>query len=430
MEPHQNHKNESEDENEDDDDTLIFRKVSIERLSAPEQLNKLFIPIRSHLWLVWATLGFLATALMLWLSFGSIPVFIEGVGIVMNRKGLFTIQSKTAGVVKEILVNSGDLVQQDQLVARIYDSQEELRYQSANQRVRKLEEDLKTLENQIQIEVTAQKEAIKKQIAAEEFTISELVKIIPELTEAEKTQKKLLQDGLISSKAYQETKQNLSQRLIALETARGTLSALKANLSKSYREPEVQEKKRALLNAKQQQDLLKLSLRYDTILSPAEGRVLEILVDKGYHVQIGTPLLHMEYGIKGEAQHIVYAFVPVEMGKRIEIGTEVKIELTTIKVEEFGAIVGKVIEVSHYAISKENLASRIQNEGLVSFLTKGADAVVQVTVEPVLDPTTPTGYKWTSGEGPPGKITTGTICIVRGIVDRVRPFYYFFHLGV
>lgn len=415
-----------EPENEKED--LVYRKISLERLTTLDQLNKIFLPIKSPIWLLWITIISLLAAGALWLFFGSIPIFIEGQGIVMNRKGLFTIQSKTSGIVEEILVKAGQKVAQNQLVAIVYDSQEKLRFESAVKKVQSLQNDLTKLEQQIQIELLTQKEALQKQIAAEQFTIEELEKIIPQLTKNEQIQKKLLEKGLISSKAYQDTRQNLSQRLIALETTKGTLAALKSNLSKSYREDEVQSKKRSLLEAQQQLDLLKLSLHYENIFSPAEGRVLEILTAQGYHVQPGTPLMHMEYGIQGKTPHIFYAFVPIEVGKRIEIGTPVEVNLSTVKAEEYGAILGRVIEVSSYAVSKENLANRIQNEGLVSYLTQGSDAVVQITVEPLVDPTTPSGYKWTSGEGAPIKVTTGTVCLVRGIVDRVPPLYYFFHL--
>lgn len=375
-----------------------------------------------------STAGFLALATFLWLFFGSIPLLIEGSGIVMNRQGIFTIESKIKGIIEELFVVPGEAVKKDQLVARIENQQESLKYKTSIQRVKSLEENLHKLETQIQTERQHEKKALKEQIAATEFTIHEIEEALPTMIQEVRQQENLLKEGLMSSKEFHVTQDVLSQHQIALETAKGNLARLKADIAKSYREEELQEKRRSLFEAQQQNKILKMSMHYQNVYTSSDGRVLEILVNRGTHVQSGTPLMHMESQVEGHTPHIFYAFIPIEMGKGIQLGTRVEIELSTVKAEEFGAMIGHITAVSNYSISKESIANMIQNEGLVNYLLRGANAAIQITVEPVLDPTTPTGYQWTSGKGPSIQISTGTVCIVRGIVDRVRPIFYFFAL--
>lgn len=397
-------------------------------MSIPDQLDRLFVPFNTPLWLIWIACGALTIAALLWLFFGSIPLLIEGTGIVMNRQGIFTIESKTKGIIDEVFVTPGAAVKKDQLVARIDNPQERVKYEASIQRVQALEKNLNQLEEQVQTERQNEKKALEEQIAATGFTIHELENALPSLMQEFHQQESLLNEGLISTKEFHATKEVLSQNQIALEIAKANLSMLKADLAKSYREEELQEKKQALLEARQQNQILKMSMDYNNVYTPDDGRVLEVLVNRGSHVQSGSPLMHMEYQVEGHTPHIFYAFVPIEIGKGIQLGTRVEIELSTVKAEEYGAIIGHITAVSSYAISKESIANMIQNEGLVNFLTRGANAAIQVTIEPVLDPSTPTGYQWTSGKGPPMPISTGTVCIIRGIIDRVRPIFYFFAL--
>lgn len=417
---------EEEPSKEEDSDSPIFRHVSIERLSIPDQLDRLFIPFNPPFWLVWIASGVLSAAALIWLFFGSIPLLIEGTGIVMNREGIYTIESKTKGIVEELLVNPGEIVKKGQLVAKINTPQEKLKYTASIRRVRALGENLDLLEKQVQAEREGGKKALDEQIQATTFTIDELENAIPSMKQELQQQEILVKQKLMSPKEFHATKEVLSQNQVALETAKANLAVLKANLAKSYREGEIQEKRKALLDARQENQILKMSMTYNNVYAFSDGRVLEILVNKGSHLQSGTPLMHMEYQVQGRTPYIFYAFVPIEAGKGIQLGTRVEVELSTVKAEEYGAMIGHITAVSSYAISKESIANMIQNEGLVNFLTKGASAAIQITVEPMLDPSTPTGYKWTSGQGPTTLISTGTVCIVRGIIDRVQPLFYFF----
>jgi HlyD family secretion protein len=259
--------------------------------------------------------------------------------------------------------------------------------------------------------------------------LTELEKSIPPLEQELASKEELFKEGLLGLNNLHETRQLLSQRKIAIEVTKGNLATLEANLSKSYREQELREKERNLLEQLQQNEILKLEKKFNTVITPSAGRVLDILVKSGNHVQAGTPLVRMEYSTDEKTSHLFLAFVPLKYGKSIDVGSQVTLELATIKAEEYGSILGRVKEVSLYPISQAAIQNTIQNEGLVKYLTLSDKYLMEVIIEPELDPATPTGYKWTSGTGPDTTISSGTTFFVKGIIARTSPLYYFFSLS-
>jgi len=164
---------------------------------------------------------------------------------------------------------------------------------------------------------------------------------------------------------------------------------------------------------------------YATIEAPFDGKVLEVMVNVGNRIAPGDPLIWAEFKTQEDEPHVIYGYVPVTMGKRISEGTLVQMELSTANAQEYGMLLGKVKEVSLYAVSSESVAKTIHNPGLVRYLLE-SEAMVQIKIAPDVDEETPSGYKWTSGVGPPHKVSTGTVCKIKVVVERVKPLYYIF----
>lgn len=413
---------------EKEEENPLFRKKSLERLNIPDQVDELFIPINTFPFLIYSALAFLFLGLLLWLFLGSIPIIIEGRAIAVSAQGLYSIEAKTKGNIAKLLVKPGDFVQKGQKVAEVEDIQEEIKYQNATARVKKLEEELGQLKKQISLEKQAEKLSISKQIEANKESIKELENTLPRWEEELKSKEKLYQEQLIGLHDLEDTRQILAQNKIAIQTTKATLATLEANLRKVYREQEIKEKERAILQANQEKELHRLSLNYGQISSTESGVVLEVLVNPGNYVQAGTPLIHLEYASKINPPSLFYGFVSLKDGKQIREGLKVEIEPTTVNSEEYGAMLGIVKEISLFAVSKEDMANLIQNDSLINYLMHGEVAVMQMTIEPIKDLNTISGYKWTSKKGPPFKLTTGTVAKIATIAGRTRPVFYFFSL--
>jgi len=102
----------------------IFRKVSLERLSSPEQLDQTIQIVPPKGWMTLIGVGCLLLVVCLWGFLGSIPTQVNGQGIIMSEKGAFQIVARSEGILDKLYVDIGEKVDQGQLVASI--SQPEL----------------------------------------------------------------------------------------------------------------------------------------------------------------------------------------------------------------------------------------------------------------------------------------------------------------
>lgn len=402
----------------------IYRKVPLERLSHPEQLDSLLVVVPRKAWVALIALLSLASFALIWAFFGSIPIKIEGKGIIMNQKGeLFNIQTKFGGVVREINVNPGNKVEKGDQVALIEDPEEQLKLERANIKVASLERNYEELKQEIEIESKAQIEAQKSELTAKEFTVAQTEKRIVDLEKEVERRQRLYNEGLVSHNILIETEERLSKARIDLELAKSAIATLRYNLAKGYRTEELKSKEHEVLQALEERDLLKTRQPYFQIFSPFPGNVLGLLASEGDIVQSGAPLLWMEHTTDEKSPYVIYGYFPVEKGKRIAKGTDVKISVSTVDPQEYGYLLGTVEEISAYAVSKEGIARIIHNKELVEYLSQETAAVIQTIVTLNVNPETGQ-YLWTSGKIPPVKISTGTVCTLQGIIHRVRPIYY------
>lgn len=403
---------------------MMFRKDSLERLSNPEQLDTLLTVVTPRAWLALLSLLFLAFVAVLWAIFGSIPIRVEGKGIVMNEKGeLFTVQSKVRGHIDHIYVKAGDKIKKNDLIATLYDAEQELKLDKAEMQVVTLTRDFEKLSEEIEREGKAQKEAFERELEAKKFSIEELEKKVKSLEEDVGKKRGLVNEGIISYTILKDAEDKLGSARIELETARSSLATLRFNLTKGYRSEELLSKEQELFKATEERDLLRTRKPFYQVNSPSDGTVLELLASSGEFVEPGALLVWMEYAANEEAPYLIYGYFPVEMGKRISVGTRVQIEVSTIDSQEYGYIIGTVTDVSHYAVSKDSIAKTIHNKELVEYLSSGAKAVIQVLIHPEINPKTGS-YQWSSGKNPSTQLSTGTVCTLHAIVSRIRPIYY------
>ena len=108
-------------------------------------------------------------------------------------------------------------------------------------------------------------------------------------------------------------------------------------------------------------------------------------------------------------------------GKRIQPGMKVKLSPSTVEVEEFGFIWGTVTYVSEYPSSHKGILRVLGNEQLASTFMSTSSPPIAVRLSLDRDSSTYSGFKWTSGEGPPTMIRTGTICYAKIEVDESSP---------
>ncbi len=199
--------------------------------------------------------------------------------------------------------------------------------------------------------------------------------------------------------------------------------------------PELIEKIRSLQNAetvsdavggsdnpnelKKQIEQLQNQLIYNSqIVTPINGRILEMNIKEGSVVRQGETIAVLEQIDKTTRLEAVL-YVPAEQGE-IQTGMEAHISPDNVAKEKYGFMMGRVTAVSQYPASNHSMMQTLENENLVSMLTrKGTQIKVEVDLIP--DNSTQSGYKWSSPEGPPMTIAGGTLFQGSIIVKREKP---------
>jgi HlyD family secretion protein len=75
--------------------------------------------------------------------------------------------------------------------------------------------------------------------------------------------------------------------------------------------------------------------------------------------------------------------MPPDRGKNISPGMEVRVEPTTIKREEYGAIVGKVVTVSDFPVTPQGMLADLHNDALVKRFRRTARPMPRRTLSAI-----------------------------------------------
>lgn len=100
-------------------DKEIFRKVSIDRLASPEQLDRMITVTSARSWLIIIAVGCMLAAVVIWSITGSLATNIEANGMLVKSGGIVDISSSETGQISDIRVKPGDYVKKGDIVARL-----------------------------------------------------------------------------------------------------------------------------------------------------------------------------------------------------------------------------------------------------------------------------------------------------------------------
>jgi HlyD family secretion protein len=193
--------------------SAIFRKVSLERLSSPEQLDQMVQVTDPRGWIALAGLGALLLAAIVWGIWGSIPTEAQGDGILLRQGGISDLVANATGQVQEMLVSVGDVIEKGQPVARI--QQDALLRQIADDRsklaILRAQYDSAVRISQQQKRLLSQD--TEQQRANLQRTIESLEKDVSLLRERLDAQQGLLNEGLITKETFITTQQSLNAKL-------------------------------------------------------------------------------------------------------------------------------------------------------------------------------------------------------------------------
>ncbi len=397
---------------------MIFRKVALERLSSPEQLDQLLQVTDPKGWMALGALGAILLSALAWGVWGSIPTESTGEGIL--QRGVSNLESPGAGQIEEVLVRVGDHVTKGEAVAQIRQDELQRQIADAQAKLGDLRNDYLERKRSVQEQKRLQeRDLAQKRINLEQSIVS-LERDIALLRERLAEQQKLLQDGLVTKQTVMATQQELNTTENQLAVQKQELRGLDLQRVQSAQplDQDLAFQDRAIRDLESQGRELQAKLRESRqIVSPYDGRVLERLVDRGAVVNPGTPILRVE---EMSEDLVAVLFVPASAGKRVRPGMLVRVSPSTVKREEYGSILGEVTWAAEFPATQLGMTRLLRNEALVAKLME-AGPLIQVDVALKHDPSTPTRYRWSSSRGPNLEISSGTLASGSIIVKEDRP---------
>lgn len=160
------------------------------------------------------------------------------------------------------------------------------------------------------------------------------------------------------------------------------------------------------------------------VVSPYDGRVIELAVKKHDMLFEGAPIatLELDEGSNDKLQAVMY--VPVQIGKKIVPGMDAKINPTSVSKEEYGNLLGRVVSVSEYPATEDSMMNTLGNEAFVRQMASAGPALLEVRLELLVDSSTPSGYRWSTKKGPPMKLESGTLMNGEITLYRQKPISY------
>jgi HlyD family secretion protein len=384
-----------------------FRQSALDRLSSPEQLDQLVRVADAKGWVAAIGLLLFVSFAAAWGVLGSIPTQVQAPGILVIKGGrLMNVPSPASGMIADLRVRAGDQIVRGQVIATL--RQVELNTQVANAKVI-LAERKEAMAKRI---ATTELDAPRRRADAEARKQLQRQIIVSETEHVRRLQAQLAvrmdlrKQNLAVEDRVEQTRNELagvSERLI---DARAKL----AEIDTSMMEAEFAQKREidqmALVVGEAQRNVNDLSQRLSLntdVVAPADGRVTELTAGEGSTVQQETTILNIETPGTGLEATV---YVPIETGKKVKLGMPVHLEPSTVRREEYGMMVGAVGEISPYPSTPQGMLAVLQNQRLVESLLGGGSpyqAIVKLPQRP-----SPSGYTWTSGEGPRIDLTSGT----------------------
>jgi HlyD family secretion protein len=398
----------------------IFRDAAVERLSSPEQLDQLVGITRPYDWAAATALLLGLVVLIAWSILGRIPTRLIGDGILLSSGGrVVDAVSGVAGRLASIDVAVGDEIRLDQIVARVGQTETEQRLRQANEVLRERQRE----DAELTATITREIDTKLANFAAQEAGLNEAITVAEQresyLTGEVAKLEPAVSNGFVTRKYVEDRRVELNSAKLRIVDAQNDILKLKAQRLdlQSQRERERMQSEFRINDAKRLVEQLSAELeRGSRILSPAEGRVVEVKVSGGSVLTVGTPVIEIETAGRTLEATI---YMPPDRGKNIRPGMVVHVEPTMVVREEFGAIIGHIVGISEFPVTPQGMAADLHNDTLVKrFSQDGAPYAAKVRLEP--DSTTVSGYRWSSGKGPPLRLSSGTLARAE-VTTREQP---------
>ena len=404
-----------------DQPNTAFRPIALERAASLEQLDHLITITRPFDWILAVVIFFALGTAVAWGIFGRLPTRAQAEGIFVSSGGrVVDAVSGAAGRLASIEVSVGDRVTLGQVIARVSQTEIEQRYRDAMEVHRERQNEHETLKTKTAAELALKTQNFGKLEEAFNQIIKATDQRITYLTSDLSNLEGLLAKGYTTRRNVEDRRHELTDAQQRKDDTQNEILKLKEQKTdlETQRQRDIEQSQFRLNEARRQMDQLAAELGRNTqVLSPIEGRVLEIKISPGSVLTIGTPVIVIE--TEGSTLDAIL-YVSADRGKSVKPGMEVRLEPSTVKREEFGTMVGNIVSISEFPITPQGMAAVLHNDSLVTRFSKdGAPYAASVRLK--RDENTISGYHWAVGKGPALRLTSGTLTKAEITTRERRP---------
>lgn len=401
----------------------VFRKISLDRLSSPEQLDQLMQVTDARGWVILSAFGIVLATAVLWGFLGSVAHDVPCSGMLVKSGGVLEVSALSNGRITDLAVRVGDIVTEGQVVARM--SQPELADKLLEARA--VVTELKTQHEEIVAhgsrDVALQTRLLAQQRETVTQTIAAAQRSAKAYRETDELQAKLVGEGLLTRQTELATRHQLDQTEQQIGDGQSQLAqiAVHEQEQRAVHEQEVSASRTKIAAQERVVAVLEREMKSNTeVVSQHTGRILEIIADQGTLVAAGDAIVTLDLTGRTIKELEVVLYVPSSYGKQIQVGMTAYVSPSTVKREEFGLMVGRVTYVSDYPATSRGMLRILKNDKLLSSLV-GTDSPYEVHADLLVDEHTFSGYRWSSSHGPPLKIQSGTRAAAYITVASKRP---------
>jgi HlyD family secretion protein len=401
-------------------DRKIFREVSLQRLSSPDELDRLLRVTDTKAWVAQVAIFALIVLGLIWSYGGRIPSVISGPGVIVRKGGVLNVTAAGSGIVADLRVKVGDKISAGQIVAAVAQPAIVEKHKNVEQTLAQARRDRERSHALSEEQANLEAVSIERKIANAEGEIVHLEEQANLAREQVAVQNELFAQGIVTKLKPIEAQQNLNSIEDRIASLRANMQELKASefgarakvkRDDSQHQLAVQDLERNLSAVEKDLEIA------GNVVTPYGGEVLEVKVSAGATVAAGDPILSIQPNVQDLD---VLLYLPAAQAKDVRTGMEVNIAPSTVKPEEFGYIKGRVTYVSDFPDTPAELMRNFENEVLVKALTNGGP-VIGLQVDMQRNPQTPSGYQWSSSKGPNLLLSGGTLCTAEVITRWQKP---------
>ncbi|WP_187371502.1 NHLP bacteriocin system secretion protein [Methylobacterium oryzihabitans] len=399
---------------------VVFRKQALDGLSEPGRLDERLDVASPSGWAALAVALAILAGCAGWAVFGSYRVTVTGQGLLVPAGGAFVgVYAPKAGWV-DSYIQRGDRVKRGDLIARLNAPEDVARLADAEARVSQLQAQRSALRAQLDAHLGKETAAAERKRDALQETIDLAQARVRELAELLRQREGLQGKGLATAERVIEARERLFAARESISRARTDLISVDASLL-SLRHQSDQEWaaiERQLRDGEGQRDQIRLGQRLATTI---EARVDGVVTmnEVGNHALVGPgqKLMVIE---QGGPRLEALLYVPARSGKEIRLGMEVRLSPSVARKEEYGSLLGLVVEVDASPESQSALNDRLGNPDLARLFTRdGPPLQIVVRLEPGSGG--PDSYAWTSARGAEIRLTSTTLLEGQVTVKTGRP---------